>query len=537
MYRHGRFWRTNPLNGGGIVGKIFRAGCVAAVLMIAFTSTESARAQDWPFAVPVEHNGQRALGYLWIAPQVETVRGLIICVDISAEAAFVRDPTVRAAATNAQLGIVFISPGLFATYDVTQHDDLGLQRVLDDLARVSGFREIATAPLLTFGHSTGGIFARNVAYRKPERVFGVIYFKSGQIRPPTWPHGELTEIPFLAINGEFEEFGPSGPHPAGESWESQWTAVRDELLRLRRSGHRVSQIVEPGGGHWGWTQGAIADHVAKFITLAAQQLPAHGAHDEATVPLRRIREEDGTLAAPHGSSSAAAVEGDSDSSPRLWHASRELAEFSRGLESEFGRAEQSVAFENIGSSTPDRDVLAETIWNPDGTEFCVRAHASSGLPVEITAVGGPVEAVAPGVFRVIAPGVDYSGFKNRKVTLAARQTGDVKFRPAVRIGTVLLRPHREGRPQMITFAPLVETPDHGPISLHATADSALPVQFRIRSGPAEIVDGAIVVTELPRGEASSFEIVVLAGQWGNAQVQTATTVEQRLTVHRVPARP
>ena len=83
------------------------------------------------------------------------------------------------------------------------------------------------------GHSTAGIFCRNVAYWKPARVAGVLHIKSGNFQqqehlPPT---GSLAGIPLLAFNGQFETFGPEGglraeygPNPVG----------------LRPQGHRSS---------------------------------------------------------------------------------------------------------------------------------------------------------------------------------------------------------------------------------------------------------------------------------------------------------
>jgi pimeloyl-ACP methyl ester carboxylesterase len=72
-----------------------------------------------------------------------------------------------------------------------------IQKVLDELARNSGYSELAVAPLFFVGHSAGGPQAKAAARRYRERCFGVVQYRGGS------PGGEETVLqrtPNLSLN-------------------------------------------------------------------------------------------------------------------------------------------------------------------------------------------------------------------------------------------------------------------------------------------------------------------------------------------------
>jgi len=253
--------------------------------------------KDWTLSDTIMDKNKSLPFRMWIAPGTKHVRGLILATKILAEEAFVNNPSIRKVAAEEGLAIIKSDAKAYAMFDITKGEDLLLMRMLHKLAQISGFPEIEFAPWLTFGHSTAGHFAKNLAYWKPERTFGIVYFKSGQFHYPKWtiPGTSIQNIPVLAINGQFEEYGPHGPHPKGESLQAQWLAVRDTFMLMRKTGHLVSLIVEPGRGHTNFSQ-KDADYIALFIKKAAQyKIARHKYATKSPIKLKNIKESAGVL--------------------------------------------------------------------------------------------------------------------------------------------------------------------------------------------------------------------------------------------------
>ncbi len=243
-------------------------------------------------------DGEKSLPFrMWIPSGTKHVSGIILATNVWAEEAFVINPAIRKAASEQNLAIIKTDGKAFAMFDPQKGEDVLFTRLLQKCAKDGGFPEIEFAPWLTFGHSTSGHFAKNLAYWKPERTFGILYFKSGQFHCPSWtlPGTSLQNIPILGISGQFEEYGPHGPHPLGESAEAQWRAVRDTFMVLRKLGYLVSLIVEPGEGHFCLSQN-VADYMALFIRKAAQaKIPKNTFSTREPIKLNEIAETTGVL--------------------------------------------------------------------------------------------------------------------------------------------------------------------------------------------------------------------------------------------------
>ena len=92
----------------------------------------------------------------------------------------------------------------------------------------------------------------------------------------------------------------------------------------------------------------------------------------------------------------------------------------------------------------------------------------------------------------------------------------------------------EGKPQKITFAPIADVKAGTPaVTLVATSDAGLPVQFFVQAGPAIIRDGQVVLTPIPPRSRYPVEVTVVAWQWGRAsepKVKTAALVPQTFRI-------
>lgn len=308
-----------------------------------------------------------AVGFLWTPPQVKQLRGLIVAQKTLLEKRLVVDPILRRAAADEWLGILYLEPGLdpFFPYGDQGDWDRRFLAGLTDLAAKSRHAEIASVPWLTLGHSTGGIFCRNIAYWQPDRVLGVIHIKSGNMH-----HGiqdpdkaSLAGVPFLAINGEFEEFGPEGGLRKEYGRQTQWVMIRKQMLARRRQepAHLMSLVVHPGGNHTDWSDD-LSRLCALFIRKACRyRMPPPLPLDGAPVSCRRIDPASGWLTDSdlktprHEPSSHAAYPGDKGLA--FWHFDEEMAkavaDYHRGA---FREPDPAVARDKHPAPGDDRTV-------------------------------------------------------------------------------------------------------------------------------------------------------------------------------------
>ncbi len=271
---------------------------------------------------------------LWIPQGSARLRGIILAGNISLEGKLVRDEKIRSVASELDLAIVQMAPsvGLFDRKEQVEK----LREILVQLAAQSGHSELPQLPFIAIGHSTGGIYARNIGYWFPDRTIAIIHLKSGNLHHSIPdPQMSLKGIPFLAINGEFEEFGPEGGGRRGirEKYglQTQWIMIRKQLLWLRRKDpqHLVSLIVEPNGTHTSWNEN-LTDYCVMFLRKAvAARIPKDMPSSTGLV-CRAIRAEEGWLSdanikAPRHKP-APYKEYNGDKINAFWHLDGELAE-------------------------------------------------------------------------------------------------------------------------------------------------------------------------------------------------------------------
>jgi hypothetical protein len=98
----------------------------------------SASAAVFQYTVPVTTPKNPSVAFLWIPAEAKQVRGLLVAGMTLMEREFTKDVAIRNACANEGLGILFFKCGL---------GDVDLPRVLNDFARISGYRELPVAPL------------------------------------------------------------------------------------------------------------------------------------------------------------------------------------------------------------------------------------------------------------------------------------------------------------------------------------------------------------------------------------------------------
>jgi hypothetical protein len=206
---------------------------------------------------------------LWL-PATDYVRGVILAHPMISGLASATP--IRVAAAREGLGMM--------VYDNYAGDPKeSLQRIdemLEKFAAESKHPELKGAPLILGGLSASVLATRNVACVAPERVFGIVHAAGGNMQEMPDDGRGMVQVPFLAMNGEFEWCGPvGGGHSSGKFGirpeygnQTQWVMIREQMLRLwrNRQEHRMSLVVVPNADHGAWSQ----ELTALFVRKAAQ---------------------------------------------------------------------------------------------------------------------------------------------------------------------------------------------------------------------------------------------------------------------------
>jgi hypothetical protein len=346
-------------------------------------------------------------------------------------------------------------------------------------------------------------------------------------------------VPLVAINGQFETYGPEGGLRAQFGRQTQWVFVLRDIQEFRAESpeHLMSLVVQPGADHF---HGApeIAEYVALFLRKTAEyRLPQSLPPGEGPVECLALSAEDGWLTAPdvddprHPPAPWAEYAGDRRKA--LWHYDGEIARANARFHRNLGRHQVL--------SNP------ECTWLEQGDGWTFRASAEwldampekyggevGGMEVGHAAGGiafrakpnEPVVQLAPQKFRLLRPA--------KRVHVAAWHPGDDEYRATIRWGSIDFPKLKEARPQSINFPEVRdEKADAGPVTLRAKASSGLPVRYEVDYGPVEVDGGKLVVSELPLGAKYPIPCKVTAYQIGRRVAPTVAPAEPVSATFRI----
>ncbi len=482
--------------------------------------------------------------FLWIPPEADRIRGILASTMTLMEAEFSSDPIVRAACAEQGLAILFSKMGL---------EKEPLQQQLDAFAEQSGYSELKDAPLFFVGHSAGGGWANRMAQAFPERCLGLMTFRGGL------PWGAGPEIPSLVMVGQYDEFG--GEMRTADGVEHAWEKPMQDLIEnlKEKAEARHSFLVEPGTGHFAWSQ-KNAEFFAAFLRACAEQQLKEKA------VLERIPYQQGWILPlePPPFKKDQVISAGAKPDMKLigsWFPTRELAEMAVDFQSGLiGKQDQFIRWENrhwvdagarfffmglqfepgtaIFSTSP---VYAEKVpgqYDGKGPKWHHAGEAvqASGVPIEVKPIAGPLKAMGDGRLAIRYSTLFPQGERNR-MTFLAMSAGNDQFRHTEQVGMAPrgYKGLRKGKAQVIQFPELPkELPaDSGPIELGAHSDSGLDVQYYIAYGPAKIENGQLILHELPTRATFPVELKVVATQPGSGKdpvVQQAAKVEQLLQI-------
>jgi hypothetical protein len=267
---------------------------------------------------------------LWLPTSHEYIRGVIVAHPMVG--GLVSAQPIRRAAAREGLGMLV-------------YDDFGgegkealarLDGLFEKFAAESKHPELRGAPVLVGGLSASVLGTRNVACAVPDRVFGVVHVAGGNFQEMPAGGRGMTQVPFLAQNGEFEWCGPVGGGHASGKWgiraeyglQTQWVMIREQMLRLWRNTqeHRMSLVVVPNADHGAWDIGLTALFVRKCAQyrLPKEKRDGHAPAVCAPLPVEKGWLTDADLDHPqHEPAPYDAYKGDKNNA--FWHFDEEMA--------------------------------------------------------------------------------------------------------------------------------------------------------------------------------------------------------------------
>lgn len=527
---------------------------VAFALTVMCLLASSLSAAVFQIALPIEKEKGETTAFLWIPPKADQVRGILHTGTTLAEKQLVQDPHIRQVCEEQELAIVHLTSGL---------ESVDTQELLDKLAEKSGYQELSIAPLFFVGHSAGGPQARNKAIEFADRCFGLMLYRGGT---PADGKPVPAGIPSIVMMGQYDEFfGMMRDEQGKESWQRVVEVVAK--YRAAEENNLVSLAVEPGAGHFTWSQ-RNSKVFALFLAKAAEaRIPEKWDINSDSPPkLKSIDPKSGWLTDLdiHKDETHAPAKYDDykgDKTRASWHFDKELAEalveFHQGLK----RKDQFLKWnDRYWVDAGVRHFFLGMTWVDDGSTFEVhpvyrdeyppnqkngqgprwadagKPASHSNAPIKVKVVGGPIRAIGDHKFQMAYDELNPPGERSR-ITFLAYSPGDETYRWTEVVGMAPrgFKGLNKGKAQTITFESLPDEvkADADPIELKASSDADLPVRFYVARGPAKVVDGKLQFTELPKRMKTPVEVEVVAYQFGSGvkpEVQSANPVSQTVRV-------
>ena len=530
---------------------MLRKPLYVCALLLFLSQLLSAAVYQW--SVP-EGNGR---AFLWVPENCTQLRAVVVAQNNMLEERVLEHPAFRKELSDLGIGIVWVAPAFEGGTMIEQGAGERLKVVLNTLAQISGYHELATAPVVPMGHSACATFPWNYAAAYPERTLAVLSIHgdapqthlTGNGKPRMdWDGRRINGIPGLFVMAEYE-----------------WMDERMQPgLEFRRKFPQscIAMLAEPGEGHFDASDDLVG-YLGMFLRKAAvARLP-----ENPGSPLKAVDSSKGWLV-QHWSlregrtvAPAPVASYKGDAAEAFWAFDEEMALATQHYHAEHvGKKPQLVGYQQKGVTVVQLDIHQQVTleWLPekDGVSFSLqpvflsKVEAGSknlsrwtGLPVEsplghsttettIVRITGPVAELGGNRFSLSLNRTSSTLDKrNTSMWFAARNPGDGDYAPAVQQALLPLPVYEKGKPQIITFPELQDiTEGESPPSLAAVSDSGLKVRYFVREGPAEVVGDQLRLTPIPPKAGKSIKVTVVAWQYGTPQYNTASLVERSFSI-------
>ena len=317
------------------------------------------------------------------------------------------------------VAMAFIQSGS-QNWDPSSDCQARFESIIEDFATGTGHAEIATAPIIPFGHSAQATFPWNFAAWNPERTLCVISYHGDAPRTNLCGYGRenvewgrtrnIDSIPGLMIEGEYEW------------WEAR---VRPALaFRMMYPESRITFLCDAGKGHFDLCEDTQL-YMARFIEkVLADPRPAGG------VFYSRWLEDGSESLDPHD---------------QFWYQDEEMASWTRRrYEESRGKEMQYVSAKINGKLIPyNADSHIKMNLDIDGEEFSLEpvfvnesrdalSKKHSETRPRIVLISGPAIQTGEYSFRYDP---EYFGYDPNRlwsgITLCIEADGDDRYKSAV----------------------------------------------------------------------------------------------------------
>ena len=224
-------------------------------LLLSFVIVQNISAQStdnavWQWSVNVDghldHN-KDSRAFLWIPPDCERVRGVVIAQNNMEESSILENACLRKAMGDIGFAEIWVSPSFDHLFRFNEGAGDIFNKMMDSLAEISGYSELRYAPVVTLGHSAAASWPYYFAAWAPGRTVAALsvsgqwpYFRSPVFAPDIWSKNQsIDSVPCLETMGEYEN---------GENWATEGLKERQEHPLMP-----LSMLACPAEGHFATT--------------------------------------------------------------------------------------------------------------------------------------------------------------------------------------------------------------------------------------------------------------------------------------------
>ena len=520
------------------------------VFLIVITFTVSAQTAVWQWAVPVRNFAKQpknpdAKAYLWIPEKCKHVKAVLVAQHNMEEISIMEDENFRIKMAELDVAQIWVCPSFNHGFDFTDGAWETLEGFLKDLASVSGYTELASAPLIGIGHSAAASWPYYLAAYMPDRTLACIsvsgqwpYVRDKWLNLDIWGERNIDYIPCLETMGEYE---------SAHTWSNEGLKERKEHPLLP-----LSMLACPAEGHFAYSPGK-AEYIALYIKKALQY--GHVDPTKTGWLAERWKKNQPPTCMP---APVAEYKGNPDDA--FWFFDKEMVETTQAYQARFRNMKpQLVGVVQEGKPVVQRDshLQLHPVFLPqgDGVSFHLtpvyldtvpgdspRLKNWTDLPVG-TRIGHAADnsicfemITGPAVIHNHTFKVEWNrsiswASSKADIVFAVRHPGDKEYKPIVQQAQITIPVRNiDGAPQKVSFAALADV-KRGikSVTLQASSDSGLPVGFYVESGPARVEGNQLIFTPIPPRAVYPVKVTVVAWQYGRSgepKIQTAEPITQ-----------
>lgn len=527
------------------------------------------QAAEWQWSVEVPNvvsseTSAPPRAFLWIPPNCQQVRAVIVGQHNMEEEPILEHPKFRQAMSELGIAEIWVTPAIDLFFRFDQGAGEKFDGMMKALAEVSGYQELEFEPIVPIGHSAAASFPWNFAAWNPKRTLAVIsmsgqwpYYKD--TNTPDWGDRSIDGIPGLVSIGEYE-----------------WANDRAGEGLKERADHPqcpLSMLANPAAGHFDFSDEKI-DFLALYLKKAVQYRLPDNAPLDGPVELKpidpakqgwlvdrwRMNQAPKAAAAPVGHYKGPVNEA-------FWAFDEEIAKVTEQFGANYrGKKADLLGFVQDGAvvpQTPGAHLQVNLKFAPedDGVTFKLTGafldtvpegrpekwtglpkgsmieHSNSTDPITITRICGPVVQLAPDTFsvRFYRMGMN-NGKRSGDIYFFASHPGDDQYKRAVQQAQMHIpTKNTVGKDQHITFPKIPDQAEGtASVPLNATSSANVPVYYYVREGPAEIDnDNTLRFTQIPPRSKFPVKVTVVAWQLGRStepKLKSAEPVEQTFSI-------